>query len=137
MFRIVCYGGVAGAFGGQSVLLAKSTAELVKNIITSTEAGAFSHVSPYLIIFSMFFCLYTQITVLNAGLSRFNALLMVPVYQSFWNLFSVLGGIIYFQEYKDLNPTQTGFFILGIAITYSGVLCVAAVAHPKSKRRND
>jgi hypothetical protein len=66
--------------------------------------------------------LFTQINTLTAGLAKFNALLMIPVYQSFWIMFSVLGGMIYFQEYKDLNPTQTGFFILGMVITYSGVI---------------
>ena len=29
-------------------------------------------------------CLLSQITVLNNGLAKFDALLMVPVYQAFW-----------------------------------------------------
>ena len=122
MHMILCYGGMAGAFGGQSVLLAKSTVELLKNLITGTETGAFENFQPYVIIGSMAVCLFAQITTLNAGLERFNALIMVPVYQSFWIMFSVLGGMIYFEEYRDLNPTQTGLFVLGMVITYSGVI---------------
>ena len=100
MLRIICFGGLAGSFGGCSVLLAKSTAELVKNALFEDGAYAFKHSPvPYIIIVLMICCLLTQITILNKGLSRFNALLMVPVYQSFWNGSSVLGGIIYFQEY--------------------------------------
>lgn len=66
-------------------------------------------------------CLLSQITILNSGLSKFNALLMVPVYQSFWNIFSVLGGIIYFQEYRDLHTWPAIFFLTGILTTMTGV----------------
>ena len=121
MSRIICYGGLAGCFGGLSVLLAKSTAELVKNVMTGSESGAFSHFQPYLIVISMAFCLVSQITILNAGLSKFTALLMVPVYQSFWNIFSVLGGIIYFQEYRDLETHAAVLFLAGILTTLGGV----------------
>jgi len=65
------------------------------------------------------FCL--RICIAHA-LCRFNALLIVPVYQSFWIMFSVLGGMIYFEEYRSLNPVQTGFFIVGMVITYAGVI---------------
>ena len=123
MQRIICFGGIAGCFGGCSVLLAKSTAELVKNALFENGADAFEHSPvPYIIMTLMICCLLTQITILNKGLSRFNALLMVPVYQSFWNGSSVLGGIIYFQEYRDLSPVAAGFFILGISVTMGGVV---------------
>ena len=123
MRRIICFGGLAGSFGGCSVLLAKSTAELVKNALFENGADAFRHsMVPYIIIALMLCCLLTQITILNKGLSRFNALLMVPVYQSFWNGSSVLGGIIYFQEYRDLNALASGFFVLGISVTMGGVV---------------
>jgi len=100
MKRIICLGGLAGCFGGQSVLLAKSTAELAKNALFEEGGDAFNHVLPYVIIVLMICCLLTQISILNFGLSKFNALIMVPVYQTFWNGSSVLGGIIYFQEYR-------------------------------------
>mmetsp|Transcript_1571 Transcript_1571/g.2767 ORF Transcript_1571/g.2767 Transcript_1571/m.2767 type:complete len:623 (-) Transcript_1571:28-1896(-) len=122
MHRIICYGGLAGCFGGLSVLLAKSTAELVKNVLSGTEENAFGHVQPYIIVVSMATCLFAQINILNTGLSKFNALLMVPVYQSFWNLFSVFGGIIYFQEYRDLHVLESTCFIMGLCITLSGVM---------------
>ncbi|GMI10629.1 hypothetical protein TrRE_jg10744 [Triparma retinervis] len=121
MNRIVCYGGLAGCFGGLSVLLAKSTAELVKNVMTGSETGAFDHPQPYLIVLCMAMCLLSQITILNSGLSKFNALLMVPVYQSFWNMFSTLGGIVYFQEYRDLHTFPAIFFLTGILTTLGGV----------------
>ena len=81
-------------------MLAKSTAELAKNALFEEGGDAFNHVLPYVIIVLMICCLLTQISILNFGLSKFNALIMVPVYQTFWNGSSVLGGIIYFQEYR-------------------------------------
>ena len=121
MKRIICYGGLAGVFGGCSVLLGKSTAELVKNVIQGEDDGAFKHLAPYLIVGGMLVSLLMQITILNKGLEKFNALLMVPVYQSFWNISSVLNGIIYFQEYRDLSGLQALFFVFGILVTLWGV----------------
>jgi len=70
MREIISWGGLAGCFGGCSVLLAKSSVELMKNVITGTERGAFSYPAPYLILTGMALCLFIQINTLNAGLSR-------------------------------------------------------------------
>ena len=89
----------------------------MKNALFEDGKGAFKHsVVPYVIIVMMICCLLTQITILNKGLSRFNALLMVPVYQSFWNGSSVLGELRNFlpkttKRIHKTNPsTQEGLF---------------------------
>lgn len=121
LYHIVCYGGIAGTFGGQSVLLAKSTVELVKSALWGDGSEAFSRIETYIIITGMAVCLLSQISVLNGGLKRFDALVMVPVYQSFWILTSVLGGIMYFQEYKSMTRIQTCMFPVGGGITLLGI----------------
>lgn len=122
-FHIMCYGGIAGTFGGQSVLLAKSTVELLKSAIWG-QAGAdmFTHVTSYIIIAGMGICLGCQVHFLNGGLARFDALVMIPVYQSFWILTSVLGGIMYFQEYVSMTHLQMAMFTVGGLVTISGIV---------------
>lgn len=82
--HVVCYGGIAGTFGGQSVSLAKSTVELIKTTLWGNGATeSFSHYEVYVMAGGMATCLIYQVTALNGGLKRFDALVMIPVYQSF------------------------------------------------------
>lgn len=120
--HIVCYGGIAGTFGGQSVLLAKSTVELLKTAIWG-ESGwfMFTQFASYMIMFGLIMCLGSQVHFLNGGLARFDALVVVPVYQSFWILMSVLGGIMYFEEYVSMTRTQMCMFTLGGLLTIFGI----------------
>lgn len=123
LFHIICYGGIAGTFGGQSVLLAKSTVELLKSAIWGQAGGyMFTQFISYLIIAGLGMCLACQVHFLNGGLARFDALVVIPVYQSFWILTSVLGGIMYFEEYTSMTKTQMAMFTLGGLITIFGII---------------
>lgn len=50
---------------------------------------------------------------------------MVPIYQAYWIIISVLGGAIYFQEIKTFTPTQAVFFVIGISTTIAGVILLS------------
>ena len=117
--HVICYGGMAGTFGGQSVLFAKSTVELVKS--SWTGGNAFQHFQPYIIVVGMALSLILQITILNEGLRRFDALVMVPVYQAFWILMTTAGGIMYFEEYTSMTKWQKVCFAFGTVTTIYGI----------------
>lgn len=52
MRHVICYGGLGGIFGGQSVMLAKSVVELVKSALF--EGGdAFAHFPTYVLVAGM------------------------------------------------------------------------------------
>jgi len=123
LFHIICYGGIAGTFGGQSVLLAKSTVELLKSAIWG-DSGLymFTQFTSYVIIAGLGICLGFQVHFLNGGLKRFDALVVIPVYQSFWILMSVLGGIMYFAEYVNMTRTQMLMFTIGGCVTILGIV---------------
>lgn len=44
-----------------------------------------------------------QMTRLNEGLSLFDAILIVPMFQIVWTFFSICTGFVYFQEYQVLS----------------------------------
>lgn len=77
---LIAYGGLAGSFGGQTVLFAKSTVELLKSAVFHGDDGL-RHVEAYLIIAGLAACLVGQVHFLNGGLKRHDSLQMVPVYQ--------------------------------------------------------
>ncbi|RLO08612.1 hypothetical protein DYB28_012407, partial [Aphanomyces astaci] len=95
---------------------------LLKSAIWGDGADAFAHVTTYVIIAGLVTCLLCQISFLNGGLKRFDALVVIPVYQSFWILMSVLGGIMYFEEYVSMTSVEKYMFTAGGVITISGIV---------------
>lgn len=46
----------------------------------------------------------------------FPALVIVPTLQIAWTLFSILSGMLYFKEYRDLTPLAAAMFALGLLV---------------------
>ncbi|OQS02391.1 hypothetical protein THRCLA_05234 [Thraustotheca clavata] len=121
--RLVAYSGMGGLMGGQSVLFAKSTAELVKSAINGGDC--FQHPETYAIIVALGVCLVLQMHFLNGGLVNYDALSVVPIYQAYWIISGVMGGAIYFQEIRSFSEFQATMFVLGILTTIGGVALLA------------
>ncbi|OQS01629.1 hypothetical protein ACHHYP_00533 [Achlya hypogyna] len=136
--RLVAYSGMGGLMGGQSVLFAKSTAELVKSAINGGDC--FAHPETYAIIVALGFCLVLQMHFLNGGLVNYDALSVVPIYQAYWIISGVMGGAIYFQEIRSFSEFQATMFVLGILTTIGGVALLAqrslSTPPPLKKRRS-
>ncbi|RLN84283.1 hypothetical protein BBJ28_00021920 [Nothophytophthora sp. Chile5] len=129
--RLVGYAGLAGTMGGQSVLFAKSSAELLK-VVFHGDASCFVHFQTYLIALALVLCLLCQIHYLNGGLVDYDALSVVPVYQAYWIISGVLGGVIYFQEIRSFTVLQAVMFVLGIGTTIFGVVLLSHRKHAPS-----
>lgn len=109
--------------GGQSVLFAKSSAELLKAAFHGDNC--FVHFETYLIALALIGCLFAQIHYLNCGLMHYDALSVVPIYQAYWIISGVLGGAIYFQEIRSFSVEQALMFLLGICTTIFGVVLLS------------
>jgi hypothetical protein len=46
----------------------------------------------------------------------FPAMIIVPTLQIAWTLFSILSGMLYFQEYRGLTPLDASMFALGVTV---------------------
>ncbi|ETV87908.1 hypothetical protein H257_01318 [Aphanomyces astaci] len=121
--RLVAYAGLGGLMGGQSVLFAKSTVELVKSLLAGGDC--FTHPETYCIIVAMGGCLVAQMHFLNGGLANYDALSVVPIYQAYWIISGVMGGAVYFQEIRSFSEFQACMFVLGILTTIGGVALLA------------
>lgn len=51
------------------------------------------------------------------ALQLFPAIMIVPMMQISWTLFSILSGGIYFQEYKMLNAAQGCGYAAGVVVS--------------------
>ncbi|KAF0688255.1 Aste57867_20125 [Aphanomyces stellatus] len=118
------YAGLAGTFGAQSVMFAKSTGELIKQ--SARGDNQFTKVLTYVIILGMVLTISLQTHCLSLGLKYFDALYIVPVFQCFFISFSVIGGAVYFQEFKNFDTTQWIVFPVGVLITIAGVIVLSS-----------
>jgi len=117
--ELIAWCGFAGITGGQSVLFAKSTVELLKDAARGDDV--FFHLDTYVIICALIGCLLTQITFLNGAMKRFDQLYVMPVYQSYWIISGVIGGLVYFGEWEEFTQFQINMFTIGTIITLLGL----------------
>ena len=120
------YAAISAIIGTQSVLLAKSSSELVR----TTLGGNNQFYSPFTYfilmawITSMVFWLYRM----NAALRKFDGVFIIPVLQVVWTLFSIVGGGVYFREFSKFDRKDTALFTLGVCVVIFGVYLLAP--HP-------
>lgn len=111
------YGAMAGICGAQSILFAKSASTLVRFGFPEM----FAHYEFYLIAGGLGLTLYLQIKYLNEALERFDALVIVPIFSSFWVTGGVVGGLVVYEESRHYDVLQSLLFGLGVAIIVAGV----------------
>ena len=73
---------------------------------------------------------------MSAALRDFDAMVMVPMYQSCIVLVGVTWGWLYYDESAGLTQTQRGLFVLGCMLTLLGIVVLALRpnAQPRSQR---
>lgn len=117
------YAIVSGAVGSCSVLFAKSLSNLLRLAMSSSyQLHSWFTYSMLLLFLSTAGFWMTR---LNKGLSLFDAILIVPMFQIAWTFFSICTGFIYFQEYQVFDALRTTMFILGMMSVFIGISLLA------------
>ncbi|EXB41422.1 hypothetical protein L484_007572 [Morus notabilis] len=117
------YAIVSGAVGSCSVLFAKSLSNLLRLAMSSSyQLHSWFTYSMLLLFLSTAGFWMTR---LNEGLSLFDAILIVPMFQIAWTFFSICTGFIYFQEYQVFDALRTTMFILGMMSVFIGISLLA------------
>jgi len=110
--------------------------------LVSTISGAgmmFRFPGCYISLFVLLFTIFLQIRWLNSGLRVFPSIVIVPVFQSFWIVVSVIAGMVFFHEYSLFdNLVNAILFPIGLGITVVGVfflsqLKISTDAEPSSR----
>jgi|EP01047_Picozoa_sp_COSAG01_P030182 drug/metabolite transporter (DMT)-like permease len=114
-----CYSLLSGTTGAQSVLFAKSTAELLE--ISFGGDVQFHRPVSWLILALMLCSIFLQLHFMARGLQHFDALYIVPVFQCFFITVAILGGGVYFGELSRFSTLQSIMFPLGVLFTIGGV----------------
>lgn len=120
-FKMLHFTALAGTLGGETLIFAKTSSELVKNAILKGEFDDLRNPISILAVIMTIVTALTQLHVLNTGLAKFEALIVVPVYQTFLNAFAITGGLIFFQEYRAMSRKDLTMYSIGLVITLVGV----------------
>ena len=123
----VFYAFTAAGFGCQQNVVFKVTGELAKaSIVGDAGSGPWSYVFPYIHVFLIVTLAAAQIMWINKGLALFDAVLSLPLYNSFYIILSGTWGFIYFNEMKTFTTFQWVMFPLGICVTIAGILLMTS-----------
>ncbi|KAM7509345.1 hypothetical protein LguiA_019798 [Lonicera macranthoides] len=117
------YAIVSGAVGSCSVLFAKSLSNLLRLSMSSSYRlhSWFTYSMLLLFLSTAGFWMAR----LNEGLSQFDAIVIVPMFQIAWTFFSICTGFVYFQEYQVFDALRTTMFILGMISVFVGISLLA------------
>ena len=55
------------------------------------------------------------------NLARYDALIVIPIYQCLWIFFNIMGGAVAFDEFRTFSTCQMIFFPLGSLTTFVGI----------------
>uniref|UniRef100_A0A8R7UVP4 Probable magnesium transporter n=1 Tax=Triticum urartu TaxID=4572 RepID=A0A8R7UVP4_TRIUA len=117
------YAIVSGAIGSCSVLFAKSLSNMLR--LTMSSRYQFHSWFTYSILLLFLCTAGFWMARLNEGLSLFDAILIVPMFQIAWTFFSICTGFVYFQEYQVFDTLRIIMFVLGMTFVFVGISLLA------------
>jgi arginine exporter protein ArgO len=109
--------------GSITLLSAKFFAEIVKSLFKGNNE--FTKFPVYLSGILVLSLGALQIHILNLGLKRFDQIIVIPAFSVVLEIFSIIIGIIYFQQYSNFDLAQSIMFPASIAFTFIGVYMIA------------
>jgi hypothetical protein len=119
----ILYPSLAGMIGSITLLSAKFFAEIVKSLFKGNNE--FTKFPVYLSGILVLSLGALQIHILNLGLKRFDQIIVIPAFSVVLEIFSIIIGIIYFQQYSNFDLAQSIMFPASIAFTFIGVYMIA------------
>lgn len=119
--QAVLYSFVSATVGTQSVVFAKSLSVIVFEM-TQHGFGTMKSWFTYIIIFSWVASMSFWLYRMNNALKTFHDNNIIPVLLTFWILFSIISGGVYFQEFTEMSLLHALLFSLGVILSVTGVI---------------
>eukprot|EP01084_Bolivina_argentea_P229395 387189_1 len=115
---------LSGTMGAQNILFAKGVSTMI--VFTAQNGNntvCFTLWQFYVILFAMLGSVWFQLKWLNYGLKYFSPMQIIPVFQSFWTLVGILGGLVVYQEFNDFeNYLFKILFTVGVVVILTSIL---------------
>ncbi|KAJ2356781.1 hypothetical protein GGF43_001858 [Coemansia sp. RSA 2618] len=116
----LAYASLGSFMAALTTLFAKSLVNLLATSLFDHD-NQFTNVLSWAILLVTVFTAASQVYWINQGLLRYDALLQVPVFYVVWTVFDIIGGGIYFNEFRMFTTIKYVLFVLGVGVIFSGV----------------
>lgn len=116
------YAALAGLVGAMSVLFGKCTSVLL--IESIYHKNQFNDPISFFFAFEMIAFVLLQIYILNLALATGDILRCFPIFQVHWIAGSIIGEVVFFQDWKQFSIMQWSFYTLAIAMVAYGTCCL-------------
>lgn len=116
----LAYASLGSLMASLTTLFAKSLANLLVVTVFNGD-NQFDNVLAWAILAITVFTAVSQVYWINQGLIRYDALLQVPVFYVVWTVLDIVGGGVYFNEFREFTTTKYVLFAVGVAIIFAGV----------------
>ncbi|KAJ2472780.1 hypothetical protein GGI02_001338 [Coemansia sp. RSA 2322] len=119
--------GLPLAYASLGSLMATLTTLFAKSLVNLLSVSLFDHDNQFTsfitwgILLVTVFTAASQVYWINQGLQRYDALLQVPVFYVVWTVFDIIGGGVYFNEFKMFTTVKYVLFAVGVGVIFSGV----------------
>ena len=115
----VSYALFSGLLGTQSVLFCKALSTLLRTTLHGqSQLGSWFF---WTCLLALVLTALFWVSMLNKGLRLFPAVVIVPTMQISWTLFSIVSGMVYYQEYRTFSTLSACMFALGVGVVFVGV----------------
>lgn len=115
------YGLLSGILSAFSLLLAKSTIEIIISTFIDKNWISLNNNSTYLIILTFLSICLSQLILINKGLKNISTSILYPLIFLIYNLISIINSIIFFKQWNQLSWTLLFILIIGLMLISTGV----------------
>jgi drug/metabolite transporter (DMT)-like permease len=149
----IIYPFIGGVYGSQSVTFINAVLVILTSTFSHPDSVIFLAVWQFWpLVILVVTCIVMQMFMMNIGLAKWDAMVIVPVFQSTWTLVSIVSGAIVYNEFNAFNdcPSQGGsaicagdfglswiFFFVGLVTSVIGVFLLSKRESNQQQERDE
>ncbi|KAF8329774.1 uncharacterized protein EI90DRAFT_2973436 [Cantharellus anzutake] len=119
----ISYSSMSGILSGMCLIFAKSGVELL--VLTAAGHNQFNRWESWALVLGLIVFALLQLWYLHKSLVLEDPTLVCPLAFCFYNLSSIMNGLIYFDQFDRLSYRSLGLVTLGIFLLLGGVWAVS------------
>ncbi|KAI0735152.1 hypothetical protein C8Q76DRAFT_791725 [Earliella scabrosa] len=123
IFLASSYASISGILSGMCLLFAKSGVELL--LLTIAGHNQFWRWQAWVLVLSLVVFALLQLWYMHKGLVLADPTLVCPLAFCFYNLSSIVNGLVYFDQFSLLSTTHLLLVLLGISVLLAGVWVIS------------
>ncbi|KIJ27188.1 hypothetical protein M422DRAFT_785001 [Sphaerobolus stellatus SS14] len=126
LFLAISYASISGILSGMCLIFAKSGVELL--ILTVKGDNQFWRWESWALLIGLVVFALLQLWYLHKSLILANPVLVCPLAFCFYNLSSIVNGLVYYDQFGALTTLHLWLVVLGMVVLLAGVWAVSVTS---------